>query len=145
MIQNGARVVVCNDGDYDTHARVQENLSRLFLRLDRGLSALFEEVEKYNLPVVVAVVTEFGRTPKVGGNTGREHWPNAFSILLNGEGIEGGRFIGETNNDGLIKGDALNANHLGETLLNTIGYARLQMRNGLITNERMPSLIDALK
>ena len=61
-------------------------------------------------------------------------------MLLSGEGVEGGRFIGEVNNHGLIKGDALNAAFLGETLLRKIGFARYATRNGFLTNELMPYL-----
>ena len=46
---------------------------------------------------LVVVTTEFGRTPRINENAGRDHWPNAFSILMAGGGIRGGQVIGATD------------------------------------------------
>ena len=50
---------------------------------------------------VVAVVSEFGRTPKINPQTGRDHFPNAWSSVLCGGGIKGGQVIGRTSDDGM--------------------------------------------
>ena len=61
-------------------------------------------------------------------------------MFLYGDGIEGGRVIGTTRNDGSIQGQASNATLVGETLLNKIGYARYVVRGNVRTSERLPSL-----
>ena len=48
---------------------------------------------------------EFGRTPKINGNEGRDHWPNAWSTVLAGGGIKGGQVIGKTSADGMTVED----------------------------------------
>jgi hypothetical protein len=69
---------------------------------DRGFSALIEDMEQRGLlrETLVAFVTEFGRTPHLNKFQGRDHWPNAYSIVLAGAGIDGGRVFGATDRDG---------------------------------------------
>jgi hypothetical protein len=151
MVQRGARVAVVTDGNYDHHTHIEQNLMRLLPRLDQGLSALIEEKEMLDLPIVIGVVSEFGRTPRLNNGSaafrfsttyppGRDHWSASNTMLLAGEGIEGGQVIGETQNNGSIRGNALDARLVGETLLNKIGFARYVMRGTVRTNERFPSL-----
>jgi hypothetical protein len=49
---------------------------------------------------LVLVTGEFGRTPEINANGGRDHWPGAFSVVVAGAGITGGRVIGVTDKDG---------------------------------------------
>jgi hypothetical protein len=69
---------------------------------DRGFSALIEDMDQRGLlqETLVAFVTEFGRTPRLNKFQGRDHWPDAYSIVLAGAGIEGGRALGATDRDG---------------------------------------------
>src|SRR3954470_17235236 len=66
--------------------------------LDRGVSALVADLYERGLDedCVVVVWGEFGRTPKVNGRGGRDHWPGAMSVLLAGGGLKSGRVIGAT-------------------------------------------------
>ena len=65
---------------------------------DLGLSALIQDLEERDLLDDIAVVAwgEFGRTPKINGNAGRDHWPNVGSALVAGGGLKCGQVIGST-------------------------------------------------
>lgn len=71
-------------------------------QLDRGLATLIEDLDERGLLEDVTVVAwgEFGRSPKINVNAGRDHWPNVGSALLAGGGIRGGQVIGSTNDFG---------------------------------------------
>ena len=64
---------------------------------------------------------EFGRTPKINPNTGRDHWPRNFNALLAGGGIQGGQVIGETAKDGMgIVNDPVNIPDLFSTICKSL-------------------------
>ncbi len=67
--------------------------------LDLGLSALVEDLEAHGLSKDVSVVVwgEFGRSPKINSQAGRDHWPQASACLLAGGGMRTGQVIGSTN------------------------------------------------
>jgi hypothetical protein len=69
---------------------------------DRAFSALIDDLDQRGLlrETLVAFVTEFGRTPRLNKFQGRDHWFNAYSIVLAGAGIAGGQIIGSTDRDG---------------------------------------------
>ena len=70
--------------------------------LDRAYSALILDLEQRGLlsETLVCLVTEFGRTPKINKALGRDHWPDAYSIVFAGAGIRGGQIIGQTDRQG---------------------------------------------
>jgi hypothetical protein len=69
---------------------------------DQAYSALIEDLDQRGLlqDTLVCFVTEFGRTPKLNKTKGRDHWANAYSIVLAGAGVRGGQVIGETDIEG---------------------------------------------
>lgn len=70
--------------------------------LDQAYSTLILDLEQRGLldETLVCLVTEFGRTPKLNKHQGRDHWPDAYSIVFAGAGIPGGQIIGETDRQG---------------------------------------------
>jgi uncharacterized protein (DUF1501 family) len=70
--------------------------------LDRGLAALLADLERRGLldSTLVVVTTEFGRTPRINNMDGRDHWPQAFSIVMAGAGLKTGQAIGATDKIG---------------------------------------------
>ena len=56
---------------------------------------------------IVIVTGEFGRTPEINANGGRDHWPNAFSLTMAGGGITGGRVYGSTDDEGWVRGKTI--------------------------------------
>ncbi len=87
---------------WDTHADNFESVRRLSGVLDAAWSTLMTELQERGLLETTTVVWmgEFGRTPKINPNAGRDHFPNAWSAVLGGGGVRGGQAIGKTSADG---------------------------------------------
>ena len=88
---------------WDTHKNAAERMRRFLLpAYDRAVSALLEDLQVRGLldSTFVASMGEFGRTPKINGQRGRDHWANSWSTVLAGGGIKGGQVIGKTSADG---------------------------------------------
>jgi uncharacterized protein (DUF1501 family) len=88
---------------WDTHVKGFESLREGFLpRWDRAYTALLEDLEARGLLETTLVLAwgEFGRTPRVNAQAGRDHYPNVFSAALAGGGVKGGRVVGESDAKG---------------------------------------------
>ena len=100
LVESGVRFVSVRTANWDHHQEVFNSLSRTNLpEFDRAYSALLEDLSQRGLlgSTIVMVGTEFGRTPEINVNSGRDHWPNAYSVVIAGGGIQGGRVIGKTD------------------------------------------------
>ena len=100
LVEAGARVVTLNFGRWDFHSNNHASLENKYLPLwDRGLSALVEDLHQRGLDKDVSVVAwgEFGRTPKINKDAGRDHWPRVGGGLLAGGGMRTGQVIGATD------------------------------------------------
>lgn len=102
LVERQVRFVEVQLGGWDTH---QNNFSRVPERcaiLDQALSALLDDLSKRGLleETLVVLATEFGRTPNINVNDGRDHYPKAFSCMLAGGGIRGGQVWGKTDKEG---------------------------------------------
>lgn len=89
--------------NFDTHAKHFSVMKDLLLPpMDQAMSALFEDLSERGLfdNTLVAWTGEFGRTPKINGNAGRDHWGKVYSTLLAGAGIRGGQVYGATDKIG---------------------------------------------
>jgi uncharacterized protein (DUF1501 family) len=87
-------------GGWDTHGNnFHELKTRLLPRYDRALAALVEDLHDRGLAEKVLVVTygEFGRTPRINPQAGRDHWPGAASVVFAGGGLKMGRMVGTTD------------------------------------------------
>jgi hypothetical protein len=99
LVEAGARVVTIGFGRWDTHSdNFSTNRDRI-PKLDRALSALVEDLYRRGLDKDVSVVVwgEFGRTPTINKNAGRDHWPAVNFALLAGGGMRTGQVIGATD------------------------------------------------
>ena len=137
LVQAGAQLVLINDGFWDSHYDIKKDLEKLVPRLDRGLSALIDTLKD---EAIIVVGTEFGRTPRVNGSKGRDHWPDSSFMFIAGPGIEP-RVVGKVDNAGKIIGNdgQYDASNMGEAILNAAGYARYVVRGNVVTNERFPT------
>ncbi len=100
LVESGVRLVSVRSGGWDHHFDLFEDLSGKKLpELDDAFATLLEDLHERGMleSTLVIVGTEFGRTPEINVNDGRDHWPNAFSLVLGGGGVEGGRVIGATD------------------------------------------------
>lgn len=91
-------------GGWDLHNNVFQTLSQTNLPvLDRGIAALTRDLESRGMlqDTVIVVMGEFGRTPRINGNVGRDHWASSWSLLVGGGGLKGGQAVGETDEDGV--------------------------------------------
>jgi Protein of unknown function (DUF1501) len=103
LIEAGVRLVTVDVRWWDTHVQGFDTMRRGFLpRWDRASSALIEDLDARGLLDSTMVIAwgEFGRTPKVNANAGRDHWPNVFSAAVAGGGIRGGRVVGSSDSKG---------------------------------------------
>jgi Protein of unknown function (DUF1501) len=92
-----------NGVGWDTHFKGFEALPKLCGVLDAGWSTLIEDLRNRGLldSTLIVWMGEFGRTPKINNFVGRDHFPTAWSAVLAGGGIAGGRVIGRTTDDGM--------------------------------------------
>ena len=99
MVEAGVRCVSISLSDFDTHSANFPRMRQLLPLLDAGLHALVTDLEDRGMldDVLVVVWGEFGRTPKINKEGGRDHWPAVSPALLVGGGIRGGQAIGETD------------------------------------------------
>ena len=99
LVEAGARVVTVAYGFWDTHGRNFKYLQDHLPLFDTGVSALVEDIYARGLDEDVTVVVwgEFGRTPKINPDAGRDHWSRVNSALLAGGGMRTGQVIGSTD------------------------------------------------
>ncbi len=99
LVEAGARCVTLSFGRWDYHGNNFGQCRERLPKLDMALSALIEDLYARGLDRDVSVVVwgEFGRTPKVNANGGRDHWPAVSCALLAGGGMRTGQVIGATN------------------------------------------------
>ncbi|MBI3865718.1 MAG: DUF1501 domain-containing protein [Planctomycetia bacterium] len=103
LVEAGVRLVTVDLRWWDTHVKGFDSLRRGFLpRFDQSYSALIEDLDQRGLLDTTLVVAwgEFGRTPRVNNDAGRDHYPNVFSAALAGGPIRGGRVLGESDSKG---------------------------------------------
>ncbi|MEX0702810.1 MAG: DUF1501 domain-containing protein [Planctomycetales bacterium] len=102
LIEAGVRfvTVLASDGAWDTHSDNFNILKKQLLpALDESLAALLDRLERKGLfeSTAVLVTGEFGRTPKINGQAGRDHWARAMCALLAGGAVRGGTLVGESD------------------------------------------------
>ncbi len=99
LIEAGVGFVTLQYGGWDTHDRNFEQLRRQNPMLDRGIANLIQDLHDRGLQddVVTVVWGEFGRTPKVNGNAGRDHWSPVMSAMIAGGGLKMGQAIGTSS------------------------------------------------
>jgi len=103
LVEEGVKVVEVQLNGWDTH---QDNFNRvadLATRLDAGFAGLVRDLRDRELldRTLVVCMGEFGRTPRINPNEGRDHFARAWSLALAGGGVQGGRVVGRTAGDGM--------------------------------------------
>lgn len=99
LVENGVRFVEVEYGGFDWHNSNFESMEAMIPVLDQAYAALLHDLETKGLldSTLVVIATEFGRSPKIAGEGGRNHFPKAFSFVLAGGGIRGGQVYGKTD------------------------------------------------
>lgn len=122
LVKGGVRFVEVVHGSWDTHVDNFNRMLELANPLDQAASNLINDLEAEGMldRTMVVIATEFGRTPKINGNSGRDHHAQAYSCVLAGGGVRGGQVIGKSDKDG----DRLESEpHLPKNFNATIGHA----------------------
>lgn len=99
LVEAGVRVVTLSYGRWDSHGKNFDLVRDHGSKLDQALSALIDDLVARGMIDDVSVVVwgEFGRTPRINKEAGRDHWPQVAAALLFGGGIRGGTVVGSTN------------------------------------------------
>ena len=131
LVERGVRYVeVSSSQSWDSMHGGTNSLSRLANELDGTVSALMIDLRDRGMldSTMVVVTTEFGRTPKVKGNGGRDHHPNGFSAMLAGGGIKGGISVGETDENGRDPFPEYEPKDLHATIATALGMTGTKIR-----------------
>jgi uncharacterized protein (DUF1501 family) len=100
LVEAGVRCVTIEHSNWDTHDGNFTTLKRdLLPQLDPAMATLFRDLADRGMleKTLVLFTGEFGRTPRINKNAGRDHWGPAFTIALGGGGIQGGRVVGASD------------------------------------------------
>jgi hypothetical protein len=102
LVESGVRCVEVEFGGWDMHRDVFDEMDEKGPQLDRAMAALLEDLEQRGLlaSTLVVLATEFGRTPRINENAGRDHHPGVFSCVLAGAGVQGGAVYGQSDERG---------------------------------------------
>ena len=107
LIQAGTRCVTFSWGGWDTHQNNFGHLKMQLPNLDNGLSALIEDLDAHGMldDTIILMSGEFGRTPRINGTAGRDHWARSAFFYMAGGGFRHGQAIGSTNRLGEVAHD----------------------------------------
>jgi uncharacterized protein (DUF1501 family) len=100
LVEAGVRCVTINHVDWDTHENNFVTLRRdLLPHLDAAMSTLFRDLDDRGMlkSTLVVVTGEFGRTPRINKNAGRDHWGPGFTVAIGGGGLQGGMTVGTSD------------------------------------------------
>lgn len=134
LTEVGVPFVSISNGGWDDHRTLFDNYKKTKAeRLDTGVSALIDDLaERGSLDnTMVIMLGEFGRTPKVNKDGGRDHWSFAMSVLMAGAGIPGGQIVGATD----LKGYYANENIYAPEDFAASLYTKMGIDPGMILND----------
>jgi hypothetical protein len=102
LVEKGVRYVEVELGSWDTHTNNTETTRNLMGVLDPAMATLVRDLDSRGLlsSTLVVWLGEFGRTPRINGRGGRDHYPKAWSAVVAGGGVQGGQVLGATDANG---------------------------------------------
>jgi hypothetical protein len=109
LVEQGVTCVEVDLGGWDMHNNIFNSMrTGNGPRLDQGMSALVQDLVQRGMwkNTVVLWMGEFGRTPRINQNAGRDHWARCWSVVLGGGAIKGGQVYGATSKDGMDVADS---------------------------------------
>lgn len=122
LVENGVRFIEVQTGGWDMHNYIDDAMGRTGGSMDIAFAALLEDLQSKGLleSTLVVLGSEFGRTPNINENEGRDHYPKVFSAVMAGGGIKGGYVYGASDKDGREVADK---QATPQDFLSTIGHA----------------------
>jgi hypothetical protein len=124
LVEAGVGCVTLSIGGWDTHGQNFTSLKKQLPKVDQGVSNLIQDLHDLGMAkdVVTVMWGEFGRTPKVNSNAGRDHWPTVMSALVAGGGLKMGQAVGASSTRGETPKDRpITVQQLLSTLYHTMG------------------------
>ena len=125
LVEAGVRFVTVSLGGWDTHSQTfNAHKTRLMPQLDQTLAALIKDLDERGLlsSTIVMCAGEFGRTPKVNKNNGRDHWARSMATVLAGGGLKRGYVHGSTDASGMAPAtEACTPDDVGSTIFSLLG------------------------
>lgn len=124
MLEAGVRFVKVTSYGWDTHGDNFHGHRSLMPRFDQSFAAMIADLHDRGLMdrVLVIAMSEFGRTPRINGHIGRDHFPEAWSLALAGCGLKAGLVHGQTNAKGTeVEGNACDIGHMFHTWFRCLG------------------------
>ncbi len=124
LVSAGVRLVSLTYGGWDMHNNIKGGMADQAPAFDQGFATLIRDLDRNGLldSTMVMVSSEFGRTPKINGTAGRDHWPKVFSIVLAGGGIKKGFVYGKSDPTASEPDDdALSVEDMAMTVYNQMG------------------------
>ncbi|MBL8818881.1 MAG: DUF1501 domain-containing protein [Planctomyces sp.] len=138
LVQTGVPFVEVNMGGWDLHAGVFDALRTQRLpQLDKGISALVTDLKARGMldDVTLVWMGEFGRTPRINQDVGRDHWAASWSVMMGGGGLKNGQAIGATDKDGTSVAEG-SKQYLPGDVWATVAYAMGIPVNTVHTSKR---------
>ncbi len=124
LLEAGVLFVKVSSFHWDTHADNFAMHQELIPQIDRPFAALIDDLDQRGMldHVVVLLMSEFGRTPKINQRWGRDHWPEAWSLAMAGAGIKRGVVTGKTTPDGSsVDQNPYDIGHVFHTIFRAVG------------------------
>jgi uncharacterized protein (DUF1501 family) len=124
MLEAGVTFVKVNSYGWDTHGDNFNGHLSLMPKFDQAFASIVSDLDDLGMleNVLVIAMSEFGRTPRINGHIGRDHWPEAWSVAMAGCGLKRGIVVGETNEQGTyVKGDEHDIGALFHTWFTCLG------------------------
>lgn len=124
MLEAGVTFVNVTSYGWDTHGDNFNGHLNLVPKVDQSFAAVVEDLVDSGMinNVLVVLMSEFGRTPRINGHIGRDHWPEAWSLVMGGCGIKRGVVIGKTNAEGTyVDTKEYDIGHMFHTWFKTLG------------------------
>jgi len=99
LVAAGVRLVTVQYGSWDLHSGITGGMNQQMPQFDQAFAALIRDLDRTGLldRTLVMVSSEFGRSPKVNKDGGRDHWPKVFGVVLAGGGVKRGAVVGASN------------------------------------------------
>jgi hypothetical protein len=124
MLEAGVQFVKVNSYGWDTHGDNFNGSYSLVRKFDQAFAAIIEDLSSRGLleQVLVIAMSEFGRTPRINGHLGRDHWPEAWSLAMAGCGLKKGLAVGSTSEQGTwVTTAPYDIGHMFHTWFNALG------------------------
>lgn len=124
MLEAGVTFVKVNSYGWDTHSDNFNAHLSLMPKFDQAFAAMIEDLAERSMldNVLVIAISEFGRTPRINGAVGRDHWPEAWSAIMAGAGMKKGLVVGKTNDLGtFVDSEPYDIGHMFHTWFTALG------------------------